>query len=61
MDTEFDKRRYQEGEAQADVWAANGGRLDRDPPASDEAFENGYADRLSELRIAQQSNAAAAK
>lgn len=53
MDTDFDTQRYQEGWSQANVWADNGGRLERDPPASDEAFENGFADRLNELRIAQ--------
>lgn len=46
----FDEQRYQEGRVKADEWATSGGRLDRDPPASDEAFENGYADRLHELR-----------
>jgi len=46
----FDESRYLEGLSKADEWAASGGRLDRDPPVSDEAFENGYADRLNELR-----------
>ena len=50
MSNSFDEQRYNEGRAKADAWASAGGQLQRDPPASDEAFENGYADRLNELR-----------
>lgn len=50
MDSTFDQQRYNEGRIKADEWMASGGRLDREPPASDESFENGYADRLNELR-----------
>lgn len=46
----FDELRYREGRAKAEEWANSGGRLDRDPPVSDEAFENGFADRIHELR-----------
>ena len=50
MISTFDQQRYNEGRVKAGEWVASGGRLDREPPASDEPFENGYADRLNELR-----------
>lgn len=48
--TAFDKRRYQEGQDAAKRWVAAGGDLMANPPESDEAYENGFADFLAETR-----------
>lgn len=55
MVTSFESKRYEDGKIKADQWVASGGGLDREPPKSDEAFENGYADRLHELRKAEKT------
>lgn len=52
LSTANDERRYQEGQESAKRWMAAGGDLMADPPASDEAYENGFADTLAEARRA---------
>ncbi len=48
-----DAKRYAEGRWQAEFWIASGGRLDADGPDKDEAFYNGFIDRLREEREAR--------
>ncbi len=53
LSTAFDERRYKEGQESARRWIDAGGELMANPPASDEAYENGFADTLAEARRAK--------
>ena len=53
LSTVFDERRYKEGQESAKRWIAAGGDLMANPPASDEAYENGFADTLADARRAE--------
>lgn len=46
----LDEQRYQEGQELARKFIAAGGDLMQDPPRSNEACENGFADTLADQR-----------